>query len=263
MSVIRLNTNSVPVAEMLEDTEVQGFYSYNGFNQSFKAGISNVAIGITLAKEKNLKAYLQEAHLIAKSIYDSLYVSKTIEIEYEGILIHVRYSSDIKGLMVDYTRAKAGIINSPIGPFSNAELSEEEKEADDLFLQEKANKVKNTLVKQLPEVNSVDDNFNSKLKKILEPTVKMSRNEVVWTNAFINADKKTQKAMAFAETFARLIETEFAKGEALNDIAEEYLQKTNDVFNVNKSVVDNAIEILLDVWKYKKQLRKWTNETKK
>lgn len=194
---------------------------------------------------------------IGNAIAEALKANDQVKFEFNGVTVVVEGTSRADLIYRDWHRALLGYTDSPVGPHPRETLTTAEI-AKDAALEAESRKrqresQERAAAKQRQEQREVD--------AILSTTGDIELSDPV---AFAECREKNKDpygsgVVRYAETWARLMQAEIAKGRTVVECAEVTSHKA-DIEGITGFMYGCAVSILAKCWKHGEDLRKWHNK---
>jgi len=229
---------------------------------SYFLSLRKLSLDITLhiAKMLNIQETDVFQSLLNDSIKEMIELAKkgnfTAKQELNGVTILVNGDSNADLIFRDQQRAQRGYIDGNVGPYPKANLSEADKAQDARVEAENQRKRQEEYEEYEAKARAKREEVEAKLANA--PVIELS-DEARWQNfKQVNSGGYGGAIIVYSECWARLMQAEMVKGNALEDVAEVTSYEA-DIEGITGFMYGCAVSTLAACWKYGDQLRRWHN----
>lgn len=194
---------------------------------------------------------------IGNAIAEAVKATDQVRFEFNGVTVIVEGNSRADLIYRDWHRALMGYTDSPVGPHPKEVLSASEQAKDAAI---EADNEKRRLERQA-EYDAKKRQQERDVEAILSTTGDI---DLVDAEGFakwreINKDPYSAAVVRYAETWARLMQAEIAKGRTVVECADA-TSHAADTEGITGFMYGCAVSGLAKFWRHGEELRKWHNK---
>jgi hypothetical protein len=183
----------------------------------------------------------------------------TVEFEFNGVTVQVNGDSNPKLIYRDWLRGLYGYTkHKKVWPYPKLNLSAHELARDERVW--KRDQIRSAIRKAKYQAKERAKKVKTEANLAICPP--MTRDEAKWQQG-VAAQKGDDCGLAvfrYAETWARLMEGEIAKGKSLRDVAQAASQEA-DIEGISGYMYGAAVSVLANCWAHGEDLRRWHNKS--
>lgn len=173
-----------------------------------------------------------------------------------GITVRVAHESNPKLIERDWERALNGLIEGPVGPYPSIYLDNEVRARDEAITAENQRKYE----AERAAYRAAQEAKEQALFAKLETLPAMERDEQSWQAIVVKQGEFGAGILAYAETWARLMQAEMANGKTLEEVANPTSFEADTPYGMSGATHGLAVWTLTQTWKYGEELRRWHNK---